>query len=213
MGNGLTFRAITALTVTAYALLLGVLVAAIGDNLWSPIGDLAPQVSWLMRQTTEARVSALRAVDEPGLAALYAMSVAVSFATIGALAAAGFAWGVMNKGATVLGVDKSLGYLTALAGLYAVSTLFELAVHASGLHPHGGLHAIPGLWFAAMIPSAAILARIGSLIAHDAGALIAITIAGEPGRIAELVTTAEATRGAASYEARLARLIASRRAG
>jgi hypothetical protein len=62
-----------------------------------------------------------------------------------------------------------------------------------------------------MIPSAAILARIGALIAHDAGSLIAIAIAGEPKRLAELVANAEAVRGAESMEARLARLIAARR--
>ncbi|RXF73559.1 hypothetical protein [Hansschlegelia zhihuaiae] len=208
----LSFRAVTALIVAAYAVLLGVLVAALGHDLLRPVPGLAPQVSWLMHETTQIRVSALLASGRSGSASLYALSAALSWGLIGALCAGGFVWGVLNKGATVLGVDKSMGYLTALAGLYALSTVVELGLHHLPVQPRGFLHAIPALWFAAMIPSAAILARVGALIAHDFGALIVIALEGEPKRIAELVASAEETRGVTSMEARLARRIAAMRA-
>jgi hypothetical protein len=211
MSRAPSFRASTALVVTGFAVLTGVLVLGVGHDLWRPIPNILPQVSWLMPETTPFRIAALRGAGRPETAALYALVVALSWGLIGALIAGGFAWGVMNKGATVLGVDKALGYLTALAFLYGVSTGLEVILHMITITPRGGLHAIPGLWFCAMIPSAAILSRIGSLIAHDAGALIAIAIAGEPRRLAELVASAEETRGAKSLEARLARILAARR--
>lgn len=211
MSRGLSFRAGTALLVGAYAALLAVLIVGVGRHLGQPVADLAPQVSWLMPNTSDVRIAALKAAGRPETAALYALSAALSWGLIGALSAGGFAWGVMNKGATVLGVDKALGYLTALAALYGLSTGLEVLLHVARLHPQGGLHAIPALWFAAMIPSAAILARCGALIAHDAGSLVAIAIDGEPRRLAELVVVAEETRGARSLEARLARMIAARR--
>lgn len=210
MNRGFSFRASTALVVGAHAALLAVLVFSVGRNLGTPVADLAPQVSWLMPHTSEVRIAALRAAGRPETAALYALSAALSWALIGALCAGGFAWGVTNKGATVLGVDKALGYLTALAALYGLSTGLEVLLHMANLRPQGGLHAIPALWFAAMIPSAAILARCGALIAHDAGSIVAIAIDGKPTRIAELVAAAEGTRGAQSLEARLARMLAAR---
>lgn len=211
MSRGLSFRASTALIVTGFSVIAAVLVLGLGHDLWRSVPDMAPQVSWLMPETTPVRVAALKADGRAGTAGLYALMVALSWGLIGALTAGGFAWGVMNKGATVLGVDKALGYLTALAFLYGVSTGLEVVLHLVRISPQGGLHAIPGLWFFAMIPSAAILSRIGAMIAHDAGALIAIAIDGEPRRLAELVASAEETRGAKSLEARLARRLAARR--
>lgn len=211
MSLGPSFRVSTAFVAGGFAVLAAVLVIGLGQDLWRAVPDMTPQVSWLMPETTPLRIGALRAAGRPETAALYALMVALCFGLIGALVAGGFAWGVMNKGATVLGVDKALRYLTALAFLYGVSTGLEVILHLVRITPQGGLHAIPGLWFFAMIPSAAILGRIGALIAHDAGALIAIAIAGEPTRLAELVATAEETRGAKSLEARLARLLAARR--
>jgi hypothetical protein len=208
----LSFRAIAALAVGAYAALLGVLIVCVGRDLGSPLAGLAPQVTWLMAETTQVRVGALLGAGRPETAALYALAAALSWGLIGALSAGGFAWGVLNKGSTTLGVDKALGYMTALAGLYALSTLVELALHHLPVPPRGSLHAIPGLWFAAMIASAAILARIGALIAHDFGALIIIAVEGEPRRLAELVAVAEERRGARSLEARLARRLAAMRA-
>jgi hypothetical protein len=212
MSRGFTFRTTTGLIVGAYAVIAAVLVVGAGRDLGQVVGAYAPQVSWLMQGTTDARVEALLGAGRPETASLYAFVVAISWSMISALTAAGFAWGVLNKGATELGVDKAMNYLTALAGLYALATCTEIALHALHLNiPQAGLHAIPGVWFGTMIPSAAILARIGALIAHDAGSLIAIAIAGEPKRLAELVANAEAVRGAESMEARLARLIAARR--
>ncbi len=212
MGQGDRFRTNVTFVVVAYAVLLGVLVYAVGDDLTQPVQNMAPQVSWLMPDTTAVRVSALKAVDRAGVAGLYALAAALSWGLIGALAAAGFAWGVLNKGATVLGVDKAITYVTALAGLYALSTLTEVMLHATDLPmPRGGIHAMPALWFGAMIPSAAILARLAALLMHDAGALIMIAFDSEPARLAELVISAEETRGADSLEARLARLLAARK--
>ncbi|MFC3694772.1 hypothetical protein ACFOWB_21320 [Chenggangzhangella methanolivorans] len=211
MSRAPSFRASTALIVTGFAVIAGVIAFGLGHDLWRPIPGMAPQVSWLMPETTPVRLAALKGAGMPETAALYALIVALCWGLIGALVAGGFAWGVMNKGATVLGVDKALGYLTALAFLYGVSTGLEVLLHLVKITPRGGLHAIPGLWFCAMIPSAAILSRIGALIAHDAGALIAIALAGEPRRLAELVASAEEVRGAKSLEARLARRLAARR--
>lgn len=213
MSQGDRFRTNVTFVVVAYAVLLGVLVYALGDHLGRPVQNMAPQVSWLMPDTTAVRVAALKAADRAGTAGLYALAAALSWGLIGALAAAGFAWGVLNKGATVLGVDKAVTYLTALAGLYALATLTEVLLHATDLPmPRGGLHAMPALWFGAMIPSAAILARLAALLAHDAGSLIMIAVEAEPARLAELVSVAEEHRGAGSMEARLARLLAGRKA-
>ena len=211
MTRARSFRTSTALIVTAVAVLLAVMAFGLGHDLWRAIPNMAPQVSWLMPETTPVRVAALKADGRPETAALYALVAAICWGLIGALVAGGFAWGAMNRGATVLGVDKALGYLTALAFLYGLSTGLEVILHLVRITPQGGLHAIPALWFCAMIPSAAILSRIGAMIAHDAGALIAIAIDGEPRRLAELVAMAEETRGAKSLEARLARRLAARR--
>jgi hypothetical protein len=211
MSHGLSFRAGTALIVGAFAVVAGVLVIGAGRDLEQMVADHAPQVSWMMPETTSVRLAALQAAGRPETAALYSLLVAMSWALISALAAGGFAWGVLNKGDTVLGVDKALSYLAAISALYALATCTEMIIHAYGLSaPQGGIHAIPALWFATMIPSAAILARIGALVAHDAGSLLSIAIAREPKRLAELVATVEATRGAQSVEAKLARLMASR---
>jgi hypothetical protein len=208
----LSFRAVTALSVGAYAVLLAVLVAGVGHDLTSPVPGLGPQVTWLMPQTTDVRIAALLAAGRDETAALYALVAALSWGLIGALLAGGFAWGVLAKGATVLGLDKALGYLTALAALYAISTVLELALHHLPAAPGGVLHAIPALWFAAMIPSAAILARVGALIAHDAGTLIIVAVEGEPDELVALVAATEKSRGASSMEARLARRLAALRA-
>lgn len=213
MSQGDRFRTNATFAVLAYGVLLAVMVYALGDDLLRPVAAMAPQVSWLMPDTTAVRVTALKAVGRDGTAGLYVLAAAISWGMIGALGAAGFAWGVLNKGATVLGVDKAITYLTAIAGLYALSTLTEVILHSTQLQmPQGGLHAIPALWFGAMIPSAAILARLAALLGHDVGALIAIAIDREPERLAELVASAESRRGADSFEARLARLMASRSA-
>lgn len=211
MTTSLSFRASATLVVCAYAVLVGVLVAASGGDLLHPVGAYAPQLSWMMPETAGVRIEALRAAGRPDVAGLYALVSAVSWGLIGALSAGGFAWGVLNKGDTVLGLDKALTYAAALSGLYALSTLLTLTIHSLAVPlPRGGLNAIPALWFGTMIPSAAILARIGALIAHDLGALIAIAIAAEPARLADLVATVEAKRGAASVEAKVARLMARR---
>lgn len=210
--QGLSFRAATAMMVGAYALLATVLVLAVGQELLRPVPGMAPQVSWLMSETTDARLAALNAAGRPETAALYALVAALSWSLIVALAAGSFVWGVMNKGETVLGLDKALGYLTALAALYAVSTGLEVILHVMkglAVAPRGVVHAIPALWFAAMIPSAAILSRIGALVAHDAGVLITAAVEGEPQRLATLAATAEERRGAKSLEARLARRLAA----
>jgi hypothetical protein len=213
MLKGLSFRAGIALIVGGYALIAAVLAFGAGRELWEPVGHYFPQVSWLMPDTTSVRVAALKAAGLPGDAALYALIAAVSWALIAALTAGGFAWGVMTTGETLLGVDKAVNYATALAGLYAVGKLTELALHAvqKGM-PEGGLHSMPGLWFATMIPSAAILARLGALAAHDAGALLTVAFEGDPGRLAALVRSSEERRGAESLEAKLARRIARLRA-
>lgn len=210
MTGRLSFRASTALIVGAYVVVVGVLVAGSGADLMRDVPGYAPQVSWLMPETTGARVLALRADGRLDVAGLYALVAALSWALIAALAAGGFAWGVLNKGETVLGLDKAVTYIAALSGLYALSTVLSAAIHVLHVTPQGGLSAIPALWFGAMIPSAAILARIGAMIAHDAGALIAIAAAAEPRRLAALVADVEARRGAESLEARLARLMARR---
>ncbi|WP_020179257.1 hypothetical protein [Methylopila sp. M107] len=204
------FRTNVTLAVSAYAVLFGVLVYAVGDGLLTQVPNLGPQVSWLMSDTTALRVGALKAAGRPETAALYALSAAVSWSLICALAATGFVWGVLNKGAMTLGLDKAIGYATAIAGLYALSTATEVLLHSVQLDmTRGGIHAIPALWFASMIPSAAILSRIAALVAHDVGALIAIAIDGEPARLAELVSTAEDKRGVKSIEARVARRLAA----
>lgn len=212
MISSLSFRASTALVVCAYATLATVLVAASGGDLLDPVGAYAPQVSWMMPETTGARIEALRAVGRMDVAGLYALVAAASWGLIGALGAGGFAWGVLNKGDTVLGLDKALTYLAALSGLYALSTGLTMMIHS--LHvalPQGGLNAIPALWFGTMILSAAILARVAAMVAHDAGALIAIAVAAEPRRLAELAAAVEAKRGAGSVEAKVVRLMARRR--
>ena len=212
MSQGFSFRVGTALIVGAYAAIMSVLVFGVGRDLWQAVGHYEPQVSWLMSETTVARVAALKMAGHPGAAALYALTASLSWALIGALTAGGFAWGVVHKGAAALGVAKALNYLTAIAALYALAGLTSAALHALRLPMQdGGLQSIPGLWFATMIPSAAILARIGALIAHDAGVLVAICLEAEPQRLARLVAEAEASHGPDSMEARLARLIARRR--
>lgn len=212
MVNGLSFRSGVALLVTAYVVLAGVMVLGLGHDLWTAIPSYRPQVSWLMPETTLARVEALRANGALGTSGLYVLVVSTSWALIGALAAGGFAWGVLNKGDTVLGVDKALNYLTGLAALYAIIKLTELALHnLGGGLPSGGLNAMPGLWFATMIPSAAILARLSALGAHDAGVLIMTAIEAKPEELATRVANAEERRGPASLEARLARRMARMR--
>lgn len=211
MSRGITFKTSTTFTVAAYAIIACVLVYALGHDLMRQVPNLAPQVSWLMPETSQVRIAALRAAGRPEIAALYALLAAVSWSMIVALAAGGFTWGVLNKGATVIGVDKALNYLTALAGLYAFSTVLEIGLHAlpPELKQQGGLHAIPGLWFFAMIPSAAILSRVGALIFHDIGTLLAIWLVGDQDRIAALIASAEEKRGPKSIEARLARRMAA----
>lgn len=207
-----SFRTSTAMMVGAYALVMGVLVIGLGQDLMSPVRGMAPQVSWLMSETTATRVGALNAIGRPETAGLYALVAAVSWSLIVAMAAGSFVWGVMTEGDTVLGVDKALGYLTALAGLYAVGTGLELVLHfmkSNGVTTRGVLHQIPALWFGAMIPSAAILARVAALIAHDAGVLITAAVEGEPRRLAALAASAEERRGAKSIEARLARRLSA----
>ncbi|MFD1704378.1 hypothetical protein ACFSCV_15325 [Methylopila henanensis] len=211
MSGRLSFRVSTAMIVGAYAIIAGVLVLALGGNLLQAASTYTPQMSWLMPEATGARIAALKAAGRADVASLYALVAALSWGLIGALAAGGFAWGALNKGETVIGVDKAFTYVAVLSGLYALSTGMTMAVHA--LHvtlPPGGLSAVPALWFATMIPSAAILARIGGMVMHDLGALIAIAIDAEPKRLSELVATVEARRGAESLEARVARLIARR---
>lgn len=215
MSQGSTLRTATAFGVGAYALILGVLILIFGKDLWTPLAGLEPQVSWLLPDSTPMRIAALKAAGLPGNAALYAISAALSWGLIGAFAAGGFAWGVMNKGGTVLGLDKALTYVTALAVLFAISTVLEALLHsARAAFPEiafqGGLHAVPGLWFFAMIASAAILARIASLVCHDVGALIGIAVDGEPDRLAAFAAAAEEERGAKSLEARVARRMAAR---
>lgn len=206
MRQRMTFRTGAGLAVMAYAVMAGVLVMAVGSGLGEPIANYVPQVSWLTPETTAARVAALRGAGLFGTAGLYALVVAMSHALIAALFAAGFAWGVLNKGATTLGVDKAVTYATAIAGLYALATVTEFAMHSMAeLSPPGGFSAVPGLWFATLVPSAAILARIGALIGHDAGSLIMTAIDAEPAELARLVETSEETRGAESLEASLAR--------
>lgn len=210
--QGLSFRAVTAMMVVAFAVIVSVLVLGVGRDLIRPVAGMAPQVSWLMTETTTARIGALNGVGRAETAALYALVAALSWSFIVAMSAGSFVWGVMGKGETVLGLDKALGYLTALAGLYAVGTCLEILLHVMkgyAITPRGVLHAIPALWFAAMIPSAAILARVGALVAHDAGVLITAAIEGEPQRLAALAASAETRRGAKSLEARLARRLSS----
>lgn len=207
-----SFRTVTALMVAAFAVIALVLVVGVGRDLLRPVYGMAPQVSWLMNETTVARVGALNDAGRPETAALYALLAALSWSLIVAMSAGSFVWGVMNKGETVLGLDKSLGYLTALAGLYAVGTCLEVVLHllkGYAITPRGVLHAIPALWFAAMIPSAAILARVGALVAHDAGVLVTAAVEGEPARLAALAASAEERRGAKSLEARLAKRLSA----
>lgn len=201
------------LIVAAYAAIAAVLAIGLGHGLAEIVPGIGPQVSWLMAETTGVRVAALRAAGRPETAALYALLAAVSWSTIVALATGGFVWGVLTKGATVIGVDRALGYMTALAGLYGVSTLVELGMHAlpPEITNQTGPHAIPAFWLFAMIASAAILARVGALIAHDVGTLLAIAADGDRERIAELVASAESLRGPKSFEARLARRMAALR--
>ena len=211
MGQGISFRMGTALIVGAYAAIVSVLVFGVGRDLWQAVGHYEPQVSWLMAETTGARVAALKAAGHPGTAGLYTLAASLSWGLIGALTAGGFAWGVVHKGASVIGLDKALNYLIAIAALYALAGLTAAALHALRLPMQdGGLQSIPGLWFATMIPSAAILARIGALIAHDAGVLAAVWLEADPDRLARLTAEAEADYGVDSLEARLARLIARR---
>lgn len=210
MTGKLTFRAAATLIVGGYAVIAALIVLAAGQHLGQGVSNYAQQISWLMPETTPARVTALRAAGRPETAALYALIASVSWGLISAMSAAGFAWGVLHKGESVLGLDKALTYLAALSGLYAFSTCLTMGLSAAHLSmPRDGLHAIPGLWFATMIPSAAVLARCAALIAHDAGSLLAIVIAAEPRRLAQLVEATEAARGADSVEARLARRIAA----
>ncbi len=203
---GLSFRASTGMIALGYAVIAAVLVLALGSHLEQAVPGYVPQVSWLMRETTAIRMAALRAAGRPETAALYAYVAALSWSTVAALTAGGFAWGVMNKGDTALGVDKALNYLTAIAVLYALATTTEVLMHLlpTGA-PQGGLHAMPVMWFATMIPSAAILARVGALIAHDAGSLITIAVEGDPAELAAFAARAKERRGASSLEARLAR--------
>ncbi len=212
MVQGFSFRAGAALIVGAYVVIVGLLVLASGHDLWRPVGHYVPQVSWLMPETTTVRIAALRLAGEPGTAALYALVAAISWGLISALAAGGFAWGTLNKGATLLGVDKAINYVTALVIFYAIAKSTEVALHAlqAGGLPQGGISAMPGMWFATLIPSAAILARLGALLAHDAGSLIAVAIEADPDRLAALVSASEERRGPDSLEAKLARRIARR---
>jgi len=212
MTGKLSFRASATLIVCGYAVIAALLVLAAGQNLGHGVSNYAQQVSWLTSETTTARLAALRQAGRPETAALYALVAAASWGLIAAMAAAGFAWGVLHKGESLLGLDKALTYLAALSGLYALSTCLTMGLSAAHLTlPREGLHAIPGLWFATMIPSAAVLARCAALIAHDAGSLLAVVIAAEPRRIAQLVETTEAARGVDSVEARLARRVAAAR--
>lgn len=211
MTKTISFRAGTALIVAAYVAMVGVLVVFVGKGLGDPVAHYVPQVSWLTPDTTAVRIAALKAAGLAGAAGLYALVVALSFGLIASLAAGGFAWGVLGKGKTVLGVDKAVSYLTVIAALYALATVTESLLHGLGdLAVQGGLSATPAMWFATMIPSAAILARVAALMAHDAGSLLAITLEGEPGRLAKAVETAEAEHGASSLEARLVRMLAAR---
>jgi hypothetical protein len=209
MAKPLSFRASSTLIVGAYAVLAAVLVAGVGRDLGQVIANYAPQVSWLMPDATIERMLALQGAGRPETAALYGLMVSLSWGLIAAMGAGGFAWGVLNKGDTVLGVDKALGYLAAMSALYAIATSLEMVVAASHLQiPRGGFQAVPGLWFATMIISATILARCAAMVAHDAGSLIAIAISAEPARLARLVATAEIERGSTSLEARIARRMA-----
>jgi hypothetical protein len=137
MSRGFTFRTTTGLIVGAYAVIAAVLVVGAGRDLGQVVGAYAPQVSWLMQGTTDARVEALLGAGRPETASLYAFVVAISWSMISALTAAGFAWGVLNKGATELGVDKAMNYLTALAGLYARDLHRDRPARAASQHPAG----------------------------------------------------------------------------
>lgn len=208
----MSFRVSTAMIVGAYALLVSVLVLGLGVDLMKPIATYAPQVTWLSPDTTAARVAALKGVGRADMAALYALVISLSWGLIAALAAGGFGWGLAHKGETVLGLDKMISYATLLVGLYAFSTFLTLLT--SRLHvplPRGGLNAIPALWFGTMIPSAAILARIGSMIAHDLGALAALAFEREREKAQAYVAATEAKRGEDSLDARVARVLAARR--
>ncbi|MFD1332762.1 hypothetical protein ACFQ4O_12220 [Methylopila musalis] len=208
----MSFRVSTAMIVGAYALLAGVLVLALGVDLLKPIATYAPQVTWLSPETTASRIAALRGAGRADVAGLYGLVISLSWGLIAALGAGGFGWGLANRGETVLGLDKMISYATLLVGLYAFSTFLTLVT--SRLHlplPRGGLSAVPALWFGTMIPSAAILARIGSMIAHDIGALIALAFEREREKAQAYVAATEEKRGQDSLDARVARVLAARR--
>ncbi|WP_261402262.1 hypothetical protein [Chenggangzhangella methanolivorans] len=74
MSRAPSFRASTALIVTGFAVIAGVIAFGLGHDLWRPIPGMAPQVSWLMPETTPVRLAALKGAGMPETAALYASS-------------------------------------------------------------------------------------------------------------------------------------------
>lgn len=206
MAKDMSFRTAITLIVSAYALLAAALVLLAGHDLWTPVSNYSPQVSWLFSKTTMVRVASLRAEGALGTAGLYAIMASTSLALIAAMAAGGFAWGVLLKSETELGVDKAATYVTVLSLFYAVAKLTELALHslAAGV-PSVGPQAMPGFWFATMIPSAAILARLAAMLAHDTGVFIVLAVEGDAEALRAFAARSEERRGAGSLEARLAR--------
>ncbi|TBN48594.1 hypothetical protein EYR15_13435 [Hansschlegelia quercus] len=206
MAQGMSFRTAITLIVCGYALLAAVLVFGAGHDLWRPVSHYTPQVSWLFPNTTAVRTAALSADGAFGTAGMYALLAAVSLGLIAALAAGGFAWGVLFKSETELGLDKAVSYATILALLYAVGKTTEVLMHALAANmPSGGIQAMPGLWFATLIPSAAILSRLAALVAHDLGVFVVLAVEGEPAALSAFAARSEERRGADSLEAKLAR--------